>query len=402
MTQDMNIIFISYKVCLDCIGQSLKADIEQTISEDQVSGNRDNANCDSVISVSALFNTTNKYIGHTNRIVLTNATGAVIAYMGLPKHAMLMATNMLNELISANTKGLVPLSGRIGIHSEPANALYECTNKPNFIDNGINKARQLMHTAQFNEIVVSRSYYENIPQSYQVLSILYDDIIDEYDQNLLDYQAYLASSNRNIASANQTLITKQSPILGQVANLNQVHAPDQAYALDQTHNSVQTQSETLIQPSYLDFIFYDTRHWMYAFAGLLVTVGLFSIVKLASAPIDFINKTIKDFPIKATQTINLKRPVEKYKILEETPNAIDKEVEKKQKNSKPIISKKMILTKKGIKQKTLKITTPITKKSISKAVITKKPNSWETLKNSILQGKKIECTQPQIAMNQCQ
>ena len=351
MTEEMNIISISCKVCVDCNGSSLPTDSEQIIFKNHVN---------------ALFNIANKHIGHTNRIVLTNANGAAIAYMGPPEHAMLVATNIINEIIAANKQGLAPLFGRIGIHSEPARELNDFIEQPNIIGDGINRAQLLMNNAKLNEIIVSRSYYENVPQSIQVLSTLFHDPIIDHENQLLNYQAYLAGLNKDQSSENLTSTLNQSI------------------------------NETLTQPSFEKTSFFGVRYWIYSLAGLLIVVGLSSIVKLAMAPVEALHKTVKTFPIKASKSAILKTPATQSEIASEKSFTSDKDNGSVQEKLSPSDPMKATLPKKNIKQKTQRKVD-----SIPKKLITREPSSWETLKNSIKLGKKIECTQPQIAMNQC-
>ena len=84
MTTEINIVSISCKAFVDCNDDSLSLNSVQKSIDHHVDG---------------LFTIANKYIGHTNRIILTNTNYAEMAYAGSPEQAVLLARFLTRWLV---------------------------------------------------------------------------------------------------------------------------------------------------------------------------------------------------------------------------------------------------------------------------------------------------------------
>ena len=396
MTTEINIVSISCKAFVDCNDDSLSLNSVQKSIDHHVDG---------------LFTIANKYIGHTNRIILTNTNYAEMAYAGSPEQAVLLASNILNEMVSVNKLGLTSVFGQIGIHLEPACKLSEFTNQANIIGNCMSRAQHLMKSAQRNQIVVSQSCYENIPQSAQALTTLFCDPIRERENSLQENKADLISLTVNHLTINQE--TENKPLL--------VNQPTLVSKLVVKPIAQQSRQKPKQKPSFSDF-----SYWAFALKGLLVLFGLLIITKVAMAPNEELQKTVKTFPIKPSRLANSNKPVDEIEPVMDNSYIDNTDADDMVENLEPKIFKETIMPKsvdlkKSIQQdnpnsKRVEIKEIATKELVSKKATTKepsaknlatekpaskKPSKWEAFKNHITDGGKIECTQPQIAMNQC-
>lgn len=351
MTEQLNIISFFCNVFLDVIDSSKKTDSEQIVFKNHVNN---------------LFNIAFKYIGQTNRIILVNGNGAAIAYAGPAEDAMLMAKDILNGISIANTQGSAVLSVCIGVHLEPVSAVNDFNEQANIIGHGINAAKQMTSQAKPNEILVSRPYYENIPPSIQALSTLFEGSVVKYENHVLDYHTYLKGPKQDQASENEPS------------------------ALDQPFTSI----HSLLSAEKSGFL--SESSWKYALASLFILVTLFTAVKLALAPQETPNKKLKTLPLQASQSSNPPTlpvepeiPLQKAKVDNKDSVSVQEEL----KLTEPV---KAAPVKNEIKQKTKSRAVSTSKKSETKQII-----SWKSLKNSIKQGQKHECTQSEIALNQC-
>ena len=275
----------------------------------------------------------------------------------------------------ANKQGSISLSVRIGIHLQPVRLENDFNKQSNIIGAGINVAKQVMQKAKPNEALVSRSYHENVPTTTQASSTLLDDLEVKFENHVLDYQAYLSDLN-------EKQVTKQV-INSEPVTLNQ------------------PATSTPIQPSLKKPKYPNASSWRYVLACLFVPLALFSIVKLTVEP-------AKAPPLKASQPVIIKtQPAIPEIQLEKTDdNDYETDSNLMQEELIPVIpledatDKKTLVNKstveKEVKQKPKSKVDSTPQNSKIKELL-----SWESLKNSIKQGQKNECTQSEIALNQC-
>lgn len=365
MTQELNIISIACNLYLAFDEQSNKKESEQLVFENHLNHLYDIA-----------FNA----IGNTNRIILTSDNGVVVAYTGLLTDAMLVATNILNEIMLTNKQGAAPLYGRIGIDLVPVRVVSDFTEQPNIIGNVIVTAKQLMRKAKPNEIVVSRAYFEKIPPLIQALVTFHDQVVE---QNNKLFDNYLHENKAHLAETN----------IAQTADFSRIHVDLPTADLPPVDLAPTTMQgmQTFIKPNFL-----NASNWKYALASLFVVVGLLFISQLVIEPQAELNKNGKTLPIKVLPSMRINKPTvnDEITINKSEINEIKKVTEPQQ--LKPINKAKITMPKKAIRPKASgKISSNL------KQAKKNQPSNWETFKNNLKQGGKKECTQPQTAMNQC-
>ncbi|MGZ8262226.1 MAG: adenylate/guanylate cyclase domain-containing protein, partial [Methylotenera sp.] len=236
MTDRINIISICCMVFLDDFDNSKKPDSEQIVFENQIND---------------LINIAFKYLAQNDRIILNIGDGVAIAYAGSPEDAMFMAMDFREEILNANTYSSASLYVRIGIHLEPEGVVNNINGQPNIIGDGINVAKRIMSFAKPNEVLVSRSYYENIPRSMQKISNLFDCSGVNHDEHVRDHEAYVVRLNQDqdqAAAAKHPLTVMDIP-----------QSPESSGFLNKVS-------------------------WKYAVPGLLILVALFALVQLTIAP----------------------------------------------------------------------------------------------------------------------
>lgn len=363
MTDQVNIISICCTVFFDSNERSKNSDVDQIDFKNYA---------DDLISIAF------KYIGQTNRIILIHRNGATIAHMGSPDDAMLMAIDIRNHILIVNKHDSTPLSVCIGIHLECL--VTDFNEQSNTIGDGIRAAKRMMRQAKPNEILVSRSYYENTSPSTQQISTVFNSACLKHDNHVLEYHAHLVNLNKNLI-----------PVLNQPLSLD--------------HQKMLTENHKL--PKSAKFLRAVNRKYVVACSFFLI--ALFALVKLAIAPestaVVLPHKTVENLAHeKKLKTQNPTKLVTKPNtiLVEESRNekkvSIVQELVQEKVTHKKSAQKnvKTNHVKKNVKQKPEKRIDTTTKNNKTKEII-----SWKVLKDSIRQGQKHECTQAEIALNQC-
>lgn len=351
MTERLNIISFCCNVSLNFAHYSEAKEINQIVLRKHIN---------------YLFNIAFTKIGFTNRIILATDNSVSIAYNGPPEAAMLVATDILNRLSVSNKHCSTTLSASIGIHLEPVRLLNDFNEHPNIIGNSIDKAKQLMCFAQPNEILVSPSYYENLTPTVQSQTTMFEQVCVKHENHVLDYQKYLANLMVEKVSKNEPIILDQ-----QLSTKLPLQTPKKS-------------------------AFLNTNSLNYVLACLSVVITVFFLIELSKSSNVATSARIKILPLKAPQSTNIKEPLVKPEISLQNDKVDNKSIESVQVGLEPIPSVKSTQSKKKIKQKTINRvdSTPTNSKNKEKI-------SWESFKKSIKQGQKNECTQPEIALNQC-
>ena len=384
MTDQVNIISICCTVFFDINEHSKKSDSDQI-------GFKNHA--DDIISIAF------KYIGQSNRIILIHRNGAAIAYMGSSDDAMLMAMDIRNQILIVNKLDSMPLTICIGIHLEPVRLVTNFNEQFCTVSDCIRAAKRLMRRAKPNEILVSRAYYENTAPSTQQISIVFNSACLKHENHVLEYQAHQVNLSKNLI-----------PVFNLPLSL------DHQKVLIENHK----------QPQSAKFLRAINK---YAVACLLCLLALAALVKLAIAPestaIVIPNKTVENLTDEKkleTQNPNTLETKSNTTLMEESSNdkkspiveKLDQELiqEAKQEKvqelvqeseQKKVTHKKSVQknvktnhVKKNVEQKPEKVSDTTAKNNKTKEII-----SWKALRESIRQGQKHECTQAEIALNQC-
>ena len=360
MTEPLNFICIFCHVLLDATDEPNKTDTQKIVLKNPINH---------------LFNIAFKHIGETNRIILVTENGAEIAYLGALEDAMLMANEIVGSIAISNKHDLATLSVRVGIYVQSMHEVSDFTQNPNIVGYGINAAKQAMVEVKPNEIVVSRVSNENVSALNQTTSSL-NDQPNKAENHVLDDSVDLADLNsiQEIAEI-QELAEHQEAVLDLPVNLT---------IIKQSSNTIDTS---------------EASSWKYALASLVLVVALFMLVELAIMPVALSNKQVKALPLKTTPSLNLNIEPVKSKSAEtlgQQTNADDKASLPLLNDIEQAEAVKPLQANKKVRQKT--------KKSADVAAIKAKDNdkfSWESIKKSIMQGQKKECTQAENALNQC-
>lgn len=343
MQEQLNIIAVFCIIKLDNVDQSAQTDFEQKLLKNQTKN---------------IFDTAFKYIGQNNRIILTSENCASIAYTGLADDAMLMAKDILNEILLANKQSPAPVSVFIGIHLQSVQLVSHFNNQSNIIGHVIDAARLVSDKAKPNEILVSRSYHDQVSPSIQALSTLLNTSNLEYENHTIELQAPVTDVNQNPSLENLPLVLEPS-----------LPTPP-------------------ISPLPKKSSFFNSRRLIYALASCFIFVGIFAMVQLSVAPTETsIKKT-------ETQSLNLKsKPLNTPAAKTETqPSKDNQSIEETKLND----AAKADLNQNAIKPKRKSKSESTTQNNKNNKTI-----SWDSLKRSIKQGQKHECTQSEIALNQC-
>jgi class 3 adenylate cyclase len=330
----------------------------------------------------ALKNQLNSLINHAvidiaqkDRAILDVADGAAIACIGLLEEALedalFISLTIRDEILENNSLSPAPLYVRFGINLGAVRVFSDINGKPSIVGEGIEEAQRIMSFAKPNQILVSRPYYE--------------------------------------------MTSKLSPEISQMFEYNDMHAHEhELYSVRLLKDQAAIEELPSVPadnlPSEKWQAITSKINWSYAALSLLVFAGLFVLVKLVTAP--------------AEPTITLVQPaaVESPVNAAIKPAKSDNEAllpEKSLENSSPQASSdkaqvvKKIVAQKKAKQKTVpeakaetKTETPanVAVKPVESKIekVTEKDKSgWDIVKDSVKQGAERQCSQAEIAMNQC-
>jgi hypothetical protein len=298
-----------------------------------------------------LINIALKYIDQNERIILNNSDGAVISYLGSTEDAMFIASDMRNEILKINTDFSTNLNVRIGIHLDHVKTVKNIDGQSNIIGIGLNAAKRIMSCAKPNEILVSRSYFENAPQSTQRIAKMYDDTIDKNVDYARNRQASLVSFGQN-----KTVTETESSI--SESNLSSLN----------------------------DSAFLNRINWKYTVTTLLIFITIFSVIIFTTLPHQStipLKKRLKIDPEKVSINLPIDLKQSKY----------DEKNEKNLEQQEPV---KTILLKNKTKNKIYK-----SRDSNPKINKVKEKSIWKSLVDNLKKGQKNKCTQSEIAMRQC-
>ena len=295
-----------------------------------------------------------KYIDQNERIILNNSNGAVIAYLGSTENAMFIASDMRDEILKINANISSNLNLRVGIHLDHVKAEKKIDGQSNIIAIGINAAKRIMNSAKPNETLVSRSYFENTPESTQRVVKMYDESID----NGIDYE-----SNREASLVD---------------------------GVDGVENNAITELQTYISPNNLlslnNSVFVNRINWKYALTTIVILITIFLLIKLTTIPHQSNIPIQRGLKVDSGKVaINL--PIELKK---------DKYDERIQENLEQQKSVKVEPVKNKTKSKKYK-----SRESNPKMKKPKEKSVWKSLIANVKQGQKNKCTQSEIAMRQC-
>lgn len=148
MQNRLNVTSVPSIIFLDIVGYSKKANTEQIGMKDRL-----NAYIESALNG----------IDENDRILLDTGDGAGIAIWDVePQRPLYVAIAIRDAILEGNQATELPMFVRFGIHSGPVTVKYDINKQYNIVGDGINVTQRIMSFAGENQIMVSRSYYDNI------------------------------------------------------------------------------------------------------------------------------------------------------------------------------------------------------------------------------------------------
>ena len=340
-------------------------------------------------------------IAHNNRAILNVADGTVIACIGpledALEDALLISLTIRDEILENNSLSSAPLYVRFGINLGSAQMSSDVNGKPSIVGESIYEAQRIMSFAKPNQILVSRPYYEMTSKLSQEISQMFE----YHDMHANEQDIYAVRVLKGSAAI------EESPSVP-------------------TDNSQPEKWQSII----------SKINWSYVPLSLLVFVALFVLAKLVSTPteptITLVQpaltvppaRSVTNLPAKSNNDVllpneSLEKPSPQVSPSEaklgETKLVETKLVEKKiaQKKIKKKIAQKKARQKSAAETQTrTKTETPTntaakpTVSKVEKAAeknksAEKEKSGWDAFKDSVKQGTDRQCSQAEIAMNQC-
>jgi len=99
-------------------------------------------------------------IEENQRIILDTGDGAAIGFLQHPEDAIEVALKFRQAMTANKHRDYPDLMVKIGIHLGPVNIVKDMNGQSNMVGDGINDAQRIMNFASFDQIYISRSYYD--------------------------------------------------------------------------------------------------------------------------------------------------------------------------------------------------------------------------------------------------
>ena len=330
-------------------------------------------------------------IAHNNRAILNVADGTVIACIGpledALEDALLISLTIRDEILENNSLSSTPLYVRFGINLGATQVSSDVNGKPSIVGESIDEAQRIMSFAKPNQILVSRPYYEMTSKLSQEVSQMFE----YHDMHANEQDIYAVRVLKGSAAI------EESPSVP-------------------TDNSQPEKWQSII----------SKINWSYVPLSLLVFVALFVLAKLVSTPteptITLVQpaltvppaRSVTNLPAKSNNDVllpneSLEKPspqvsLGETKLVEK--NLVQKKVKQKVAQKK---ARQKSAAETQTRTKTETPTNTAAKPAVSKVdkvaekekSAEKDKSGWETFKDSVKQGADRQCSQAEIAMNQC-
>jgi Adenylate and Guanylate cyclase catalytic domain len=389
MNDRINKTFICSIVFLDMIDYSKKSDAEQIEVKNQFN---------------TLISHALKDIAQNDRIIVDAGDGAAIACSGSPEDALFIALAIRDEIIKNNIGNKKPLFVRFGINLGTVRVMNDINNQPNIIGDGINVAQRIMSFANPNQILVSRSYFEITSRLSQEISQLFDYSGIKQDKHVREHEVYSVRLQKDVLHSNgrsaSPASTEQAnaaasksfkwpyallaiPLLALAVGLVKMNAEPKAPAITLV-SPVEQIEQVKAPPS-------------------LATPTLTPSADLSASAV---NKTDSLMPNETFETI----PEAASHQAENLDQAKLKSAKKKSnKEALTEMPPEFVLPKKNVAEN------PHPAENAAKAaahqadkvadkgkeIKSKDKSTWQDVKDSVTHGADKQCSQAQIAMNQC-
>ena len=330
-------------------------------------------------------------IAHNGRAILNVADGTIIACIGpledALEDALLISLTIRDEILENNSLSSTPLYVRFGINLGATQVSSDVNGKPSIVGESIDEAQRIMSFAKPNQILVSRPYYEMTSKLSQEISQMFE----YHDMHANEQDIYAVRVLKGSAAI------EESPSVP-------------------TDNSQPEKWQSII----------SKINWSYVPLSLLVFVALFVLAKLVSTPteptITLVQpaltvppaRSVTNLPAKSNNDVllpneSLEKPspqvsLGETKLVEK--NLVQKKVKQKVAQKK---ARQKSAAETQTRTKTETPTNTAAKPAVSKVdkvaekekSAEKDKSGWETFKDSVKQGADRQCSQAEIAMNQC-
>ena len=378
-------------------------------------------------------------IAHNNRAILNVADGTVIACIGPLENALedalLISLTIRDEILENNSLGSTPLYVRFGINLGSAKVSSDVNGKPSIVGESIDEAQRIMSFAKPNQILVSRPYYEMTSKLSQEISQMFE--YHDMHANEQDIYAVILASRQYYE-----ITSKLSQEISQMFERPDMHVHEQDtypfgvhkdLAATEESPSIQTVNS---QPEKWQSII-SKINWSYVPLSLLVFVAFFVLAKLASTPtepiITLVQPALKMSPalivpsassvttlpaqsnddfllpneslekplpqVSSGETKQIEKKIAQKKIKQNGAYKIVKQkgAHKKARNKSAADTKTETPTQNAAKPAVLKVDKVAEKEKSAE----KDKSGRESFKDSVKQGINRQCSQAEIAMNQC-
>ena len=414
---------------LDIIDYSKKSDSEKINIKNQL--NR-------------LINKSLKDIEPEEHIIFDAGDGAAIAYMGSPKDVILISFSIRNEILKSNILSSIPMYVRFGIDLGPLSIERDINGQPNIIGDGIDVAQRIISFASPNQIVLSRSYYEVASRVMQEISQLFDYSGIRHDKNVREHEIYAERLLKDEAPAEESIMQLERTIRPSKQLLNLLNwfrtinwryvalampalmtfaimIKSAATPREPVITIEQTSAANAAKPATLAMN-KDLEKMPQNNAQLLSNETLEkSFVKVADEkPLQIAvsdNQVVKHQTIVGTaiETKSMQEEASKKvaeKKVSKMPAALNQSVESVKQDKQPELDQSVESVKQdkqpeldqrdgSEKQVKRPIKTAESARSSAHAGNSNQKSVWNSLANSVKQGKKHACTQVEIVLNQC-
>jgi hypothetical protein len=293
-------------------------------------------------------------IAQDDRLIVDTVSGAVIICSGpledALEDALFISITIRDEILNNNMHGTTPLYVQFGIHLGAARVVKNST-----VGEGVDEAKRIMSFAKPNQILVSNVYFEMASKLTQEMAQMFE----KYEMHAHEHDVY---SVRLLKEA-----TTEEPLI-----------PAADHVTPTKWQSITAQT-----------------NWTYIALSLLVLAAFFALAKTLVTPVEPIitveQPVVVEPPAASEVTVEPNSPSVKQQEVEAA-----KAVQKKSKQEATIKAEETSNPEKSVENTRAKPAESKAEKGESKV-----ESTWESLKDSVKKGTKRECTQAEIAMNQC-
>lgn len=171
-----------------------------------------------------------------DRIVLDIVDGAVVSFLGDVDAALKVALSMHKILLTSGLRMDPPLLVRLGINLGPVRLVRDMNGSPNIVGDGINVAQRVMHFADPDQILVSRSYFEAVSRVSKSYDTMFHYQGARTDKHVREHDVYAIGNSGDTAARQgvpHALAVVQAELGAQVTRIyrtaaNTLHSVEQA------------------------------------------------------------------------------------------------------------------------------------------------------------------------------